>query len=79
MQTTVRVFKSGNSQAIRLPKPFRLKSKTVSVQRVPQGLLITDTEDLKRRAAAFAALEGSCPDFPAIEPNTAPNIARELE
>ena len=31
--TTARVFKSGNSQAVRLPKPFRVKSKPEEIYR----------------------------------------------
>jgi antitoxin VapB len=31
--TTAKVFKSGNSQAVRLPKQFRLKSKEVEISR----------------------------------------------
>lgn len=31
--TTARVFKSGNSQAVRLPKEFRLTSKEVEISR----------------------------------------------
>ena len=30
---TARVFRSGNSQAVRLPKEFRLKSKEVEIFR----------------------------------------------
>ena len=30
---TARVFRSGNSQAVRLPKQFRLKSKEVEIFR----------------------------------------------
>src|SRR2546428_11026619 len=30
---TAKVFKSGNSQAVRLPKQFRLKSKEVEISR----------------------------------------------
>lgn len=72
------VFKSGNSQAVRLPKPFRLRSKSVIIERVPQGLLITDTEDLAARAKLFHSLAGSCPDFPEIEANTAQNSERDV-
>ena len=71
------VFKSGNSQAVRLPKPLRLRSKTVKVERVPQGLLITDTEDVDERFKIFASLAGACPDFPAIEPNSASSVPRD--
>ena len=73
------VFQSGNSQAVRLPKPFRLRSKTVGIERVPQGLLITDVDDLADRAKLFASLAGSCPDFPEIEGNEAPNVRRDFE
>jgi len=73
------VFQSGNSQAIRIPKPFRLASKTVSIERVPQGLLIVDVDAVAERAKVFAALAGSCPDFPEIESNDAPNVTRDLE
>ena len=31
--TTAKVFRSGNSQAVRLPKQFRLKSKEVEISR----------------------------------------------
>jgi len=30
---TARVFKSGNSQAVRLPKQFRVKSKELEIER----------------------------------------------
>lgn len=76
MQT--QVFQSGNSQAVRLPRPFRLRSKTVKIERVPQGLLISDPDDLARRTSLFSELAGSCPDFPSIEVNEAPNADREL-
>ena len=33
MTTTAAVFMSGNSQAVRLPKAFQLKSKRVSIER----------------------------------------------
>ena len=31
--TTAKVFKSGNSQAVRLPKQFRVKSKELEIER----------------------------------------------
>ena len=33
MTTTAAVFMSGNSQAVRLPKEFQLKSKRVTIER----------------------------------------------
>jgi antitoxin VapB len=64
---TAKVFKSGNSQAIRLPKALRLKSKTVQIEKTGSGLLILDPQAEAARLKAFSKLYGSCPDFPEIE------------
>ena len=74
-----KVFKSGNSQAVRLPKAFRLSSKTVKLVKTPGGFSVRDPSALARRMRAFAALGGSCPDFPAIPSNPTPNIRRDWE
>lgn len=79
MTATAKVFMSGNSQAIRLPCAFRLESSVVKITRTPKGLLITDEEDLHRRAKAFAELQGSCLDFPEIEPNSVASLPRDME
>lgn len=42
--TTARVFRSGNSQAVRLPKEFRLKSKEVDIFRRGQEIVLRETE-----------------------------------
>jgi antitoxin VapB len=42
MTTTAKVFASGRSQAIRLPKEFRVSGKEVRLSRVPGGILITE-------------------------------------
>jgi len=65
---TAKVFKSGNSQAIRLPKAWRLSTATVQIEKTGRGLLILDPEAEAKRAKALAKLYGSCPDFPQIEP-----------
>jgi antitoxin VapB len=41
---TAKVFKNGRSQAIRLPKEFRVKSSEVSLKRVPEGILIMERD-----------------------------------
>jgi len=74
-----KVFKSGNSQAVRLPKAFRLSSKTVKLVKTPDGFSVRAPSALARRMRAFAALAGSCPDFPAIPSNPASNIRRDWE
>jgi virulence-associated protein VagC len=64
---TAKVFKSGNYQAIRLPKGWRLATRTVQIERIGQGLLILDSKAEAKRLRALAKLYGSCPDFPAVE------------
>ncbi len=76
---TAKVFQSGNSQALRLPKSFRLRSKTVKLVKTPDGFSVHDEAAHARRVRAFAALAGSCPDFPEIEPNRASNLRRDWE
>jgi len=76
---TAKVFKSGNSQAVRIPKAFRISSDTVKLVKMPDGFFVRDERAHARRLKAFAALAGSCPDFPEIPANTAPNIKRIWE
>jgi antitoxin VapB len=38
--TTARVFKSGNSQAVRLPKAFRIDAKEVEISRRGDEILL---------------------------------------
>ena len=65
---TAKVFNSGNSQAIRLPKVLRLLAKTVQIEKTGRGLLILDPKAEAQRVRALSRLYGSCPDFPEIEP-----------
>jgi len=51
----------------------------VSIERLSEELLIVDVDAVAERARIFAALAGSCPDFPEIEPNDVPNVNRYLE
>jgi antitoxin VapB len=64
---TTRVFKSGNSQAIRLPKAWRLATTTVQIEKTGRGMLILDPKAEAKRLKALTKLYGSCPDFPAVE------------
>lgn len=63
-----KVFNSGNSQAIRLPKALRLRTKTVQIEKTGRGLLILDPKAEAQRVKALSRLYGACPDFPEIEP-----------
>ena len=58
---TARVFRSGNSQAVRLPKKFRLKSKEVEIFR--RGDEIVLREKGKGLARAFEILANLPDDF----------------
>lgn len=57
---TVRIFTSGNSQAIRLPKKFRLPGQTARIVRKGKSLVITPEEDawvrFERGVAGMAGL-----------------------
>jgi len=65
---TTKVFQSGNSQAIRLPKAWRLMAATVQIEKLGHGLLILDPKAESKRVRALAKLYGSCPEFPEVEP-----------
>ena len=43
-KTTAKIFKHGRSQAVRLPKEFRLPGKEVRVRRVGRGVLLEPME-----------------------------------
>ncbi len=59
--TTTRVFKSGNSQAVRLPKEFSIKSKVLEISR--RGDEIVLREPAKGLARAFELLTNLPDDF----------------
>lgn len=60
---TARVFRSGNSQAVRLPKQFRFKSKEVEIFR--RGDEVVLREKKGNMARAFELLAGLPDDFDA--------------
>jgi len=59
---TAKVFKSGNSQAVRLPKQFRFKSAEVEITR--RGDEVVLREKIKRKRGLVEAFEilASIPD-----------------
>ena len=64
-----KVFKSGNSAALRLPAGLRVSiGKSFVLTPTPSGFVATDPGDLARRRKGLAALYGSAPDFPLREP-----------
>lgn len=58
---TAKVFRSGNSQAVRLPKQFRLKSKEVEIFRRGDEVVLREKGGNIRRA--FDLLAGLPDDF----------------
>ncbi len=51
-----RVFKSGNSQAVRLPKAFRVKSKEVEIFRRGDEIVLREKKKSRGMADAYEAL-----------------------
>jgi antitoxin VapB len=47
---TARVFKSGNSQAVRLPKQFRVKSKELEIERRGDEIVLREKSAGMQRA-----------------------------
>ena len=59
--TTARVFKSGNSQAIRLPKEFRVESRELEILRRGREIILREPEANVTRA--FDLLSALPDDF----------------
>ena len=62
---TARVFKSGNSQAVRLPKEFRLRGKEVEIFRRGDELVLREKQ--KGMERAFDIIANLPIDVDAIE------------
>lgn len=72
-----RVFQSGNSQAVRLPKEFRLKSREVEIFR--RGKEIVLREKSENMARAFEILTELPEDvFPAGRNDSLPQKRKRL-
>jgi antitoxin VapB len=55
---TAKLFKHGRSQAVRLPKAFRLPGTEVRVRRVGRGVLLEPMErDIEAIKAIFAKID----------------------
>ena len=42
---TAKIFKSGNSQAVRLPKEFQLKGEEVYIKRIGASIILLPKDD----------------------------------
>ncbi len=66
MTTTAKLFMTGRSQAVRLPKEFRFEGKEVRIRREGNGVLLEPIDvDLD---AIFAKIDAVGVEFPAAEP-----------
>jgi antitoxin VapB len=54
---TARLFLHGRSQAVRLPKEFRLPGKEVRITRVGKGLLLEPVGEVERLEELFRELD----------------------
>ena len=62
---TARVFRSGNSQAVRLPKEYRLKGPEVEIFRRGDEIVLREkAEGLVRAFEILADLPADVPDSP---------------
>jgi antitoxin VapB len=61
MLATAKVFATGNSQAIRLPKAFRLDSEEVWISKSTDGILTIQPKPKKDELEAFLAELRSMP------------------
>ena len=59
-----KVFKSGNSTAIRMPRSVKLKAKSYIVEELGGSFRLIDPAFEAKRLKALRALWGSAPDFP---------------
>ena len=60
---TTRIFKNGNSQAVRIPQEFRIEATQVQISRTENGDLIIHPLPVDRGAALVAALNAFDEDF----------------
>jgi antitoxin VapB len=60
---TTRIFKNGNSQAVRIPQEFRIEATQVQISRNENGDLTIHPLPVDRGAALAAALNAFDEDF----------------
>jgi antitoxin VapB len=68
MKKTAKLFMSGRSQAIRLPKEFRMDGSEVQIQKSGNTLIITPLSVEEEWEELFAQLDQMKVDIPEREP-----------
>ena len=61
---TAKVFRAGDSKALRLPRALKVNSKAYEVTPTATGFIAIDPAAEARRLKALRSLRGSAPDFP---------------
>jgi antitoxin VapB len=78
MTATAKIFQHGGSQAVRLPRDFRLSGDVVKVTKTERGVLLEPMDsDYEARKQAFSALAGSCPGLNDVPPHSTPDLPRD--
>lgn len=73
--TTAAVFMSGNSQAVRLPKEFQLRSKRVSISRRGNEIVLRESPLLVRDVIGHLPfIDGLTDDIEDQMPGAAPSM-----
>lgn len=78
MTRTAKLFRTGGSQALRLPKAFRFEGDTVVLRRTHAGVLISPakTSAALLRARLLAIAASGSGDFPASAPFAGADLPR---
>ncbi len=74
-----KVFKSGNSMALRLPKALGLKEGTEMIVREERGGFVFKPADAPKRKIDLSGIWGSIPDLEFIRPEDRGFEERELD
>jgi len=78
MSERAKLFTSGGSQAVRLPKAYRFeRQREVLISRKGQQVILEPTRH--RWSTAFLELAGAAPDFPLPEESPAAESGPDLD
>lgn len=75
---TAKLFKNGNSQAIRLPKQFRFEGDEVLIHREGKKLVVEPKKQKKSKWTSFFANDTIVPDDFLAERRNTPPQKRDL-
>jgi antitoxin VapB len=74
-----KLFRHGGSQAVRLPREYRLPGTEAAISRTATGGVLLEplNSDFESRRQRFIALAGSCPDLLDVPAHSTPDIPRD--